>query len=59
MSGPPTVDEIRDRWVDGDRWGELCGESRIRSNQHHEALEGLRHARQDIRRLLEILGATA
>lgn len=48
----PTVDDIRDRWVRADWWARDCGEHRVRPGQDHHVLEGLRHARADIRALL-------
>lgn len=59
-TGQPTASEltadveadIRGRWVDGDPFGDDCGEHRVRPHRHHEVLEGLRHARLDIATLL-------
>lgn len=51
----PTLAAIRDRWVTTDRWGPACGEHRVLDDHH--VLEGLRHARADVRVLLDRLDA--
>jgi hypothetical protein len=44
--------DIRARWIDGDPYGDDCGEHRVRPSRHYEVLEGLRHARTDVASLL-------
>lgn len=52
MPTPDQLAEIQDRWIVSDKWRRLCGESRLFGPDEHHALEGVRHARQDVRALL-------